>query len=523
MDRPQPLRLAELAATLAVAQDHAFGQPPGSQLRACLLSQWLAEDAGLSAGDAATAYWLALLRFLGCTGHAHEVAVVFGDEIALRGRSLAADMGNPTDVIRVVMAQGSAVGDGPLPRLRMVGSLLAGGKKAMQMNFRTGCEVADVLADRLALPDDVRTGLAFTFERWNGRGFPAGNKGTAIPPAMRLVTLCQEAEVLARLCGVSDAIGVLRRRSGTAYDPHLVDALLPRLEDLVERLDHVEPWDEVLEAEPGPVAVRDGDAFDEVLTVVADFADLKSPFTGGHSRGVAALAAGAAARAGLSGDDIRTVRRAGLVHDIGRVAVPNSVWDKPGPLTRSDRDRVETHALVTEQLLRRSPALAALEPAASAHHERIDGSGYHRRLGAAQQSIAARLVAVADCYHALGEDRPHRPARSPDEAAVEIRSMAKAGLVDADAADAVLGAAGHVVGRRRTTLPHGLTTREVEVLRLLARGLTTAQIGTRLVISAKTAEHHIGHIYTKIGVSTRGAAALFAIEHDLLRGAVDAG
>jgi HD-GYP domain-containing protein (c-di-GMP phosphodiesterase class II) len=521
MGNPEPLRLAELAAILAVAQDHAFGQPPGALLRACLLGQWLAADAGLSSDDAATVYWLALLRFLGCTGHAHEVAVVFGDDIALRGRSLLADMGNPGDVVRVVLAHGSAVGDGPMARIRMVTSMLAGGKKAMEMNFRTGCEVADVFASRLALPDDVRAGLAFTFERWNGHGFPLGVKGEAIPVAMRLVTLCQEAEVLSRVYGIVDATDVVRRRAGTSYDPDLVGALLPRFATLVERLDSIEPWDEVLAADPGGHAIRDGDAFDEALAVVADFADLKSPFTGGHSRGVAALAAEAATRAGLCDDDTRTVRRAGLVHDIGRVTVPNSVWDKPGSLTRSERDRVETHALVTEQLLRRCRALAALEPVASAHHERADGSGYHRRLMATQQSAAARLVAVADCYHALGEDRAHRPARSPAEAAAEVRALAKAGRLDADAVDAVLGAAGHFVGRRRTTLPCGLTSREVEVLRLLARGLTTAQIAAALHITAKTAEHHIGHIYTKIDVSTRGAAALFAMEHDLLRSAVD--
>jgi HD-GYP domain-containing protein (c-di-GMP phosphodiesterase class II) len=269
--------------------------------------------------------------------------------------------------------------------------------------------------------------------------------------------------------------------------------------------------------------VRNGDTSDDALAVVADFADLKSPFTAGHSRGVAALAGEAASVAGLSDDDARMVHRAGLVHDIGRVNVPNSVWDKPGALTRSERDRVETHALVSEQLLRRSPALAALGPVACAHHERSDGSGYHRRLGAAQQSVAGRLLAVADCYHALGEDRAHRPGRPPAEAAEEVRALAKAGRLDSDAVDAVLRAAGHAVGRRRTTLPCGLTAREVEVLRLLARGRTTAQIAETLVISPKTAEHHIGHIYTKIGVSTRGAAALFAMENDLVRNPVGSG
>ncbi len=240
--------------------------------------------------------------------------------------------------------------------------------------------------------------------------------------------------------------------------------------------------------------------------MLADFADLKSPWTGGHSRGVAALAREAC------GPDAEA---AALVHDIGCVAVPNTVWDKPGPLTRDERDRAETHTLVTHQLLRRIPYTAALAPCASAAHERIDGSGYHRQVNGAHLDEAQRVVAAADCYHAMTSDRPHRPALSPQVAAAELRAMSADGRLDGEAVERVLAAAGH---RRaaRPPLPAGLTNREVEVLRLLALGLTTRQVADRLVISPKTADHHVQHIYTKIGVSTRSGAALFAIEHGVL-------
>jgi HD-GYP domain-containing protein (c-di-GMP phosphodiesterase class II) len=242
------------------------------------------------------------------------------------------------------------------------------------------------------------------------------------------------------------------------------------------------------------------------LLVLADFADLKSPWTGGHSRAVASLARAACGPAAAA---------AALVHDLGRVAVPNTIWDKPGPLTRDERDRVETHPLVTDQLLRRVPHTAALAAVASAAHERLDGSGYHRRVTGSSLDEAQRVIAAADCYAAMTSDRPHRSALTPGAAAAELRAMSRAGRLDGEAAERVLAAAGH----RRTArppLPAGLTPREAEVLRLLSLGLTTRQVAERLVIAEKTADHHVQHIYAKIGVSTRGAAALFAIEHGIL-------
>jgi HD-GYP domain-containing protein (c-di-GMP phosphodiesterase class II) len=235
----------------------------------------------------------------------------------------------------------------------------------------------------------------------------------------------------------------------------------------------------------------------------------------GHSRQVAALTSAACEQTGLPPAEARQAWRAGLVHDLGRTAVPNSIWDKPGPLTRAERDRVHLHPAVTEKMLRRAGALDALNPVAACHHERADGSGYFKGLRSRQLSLAARILGAADRYQAMTQPRAHRPAMSPEAAAAELRRMAAAGEVDGDAAERVLAAAGHAARRRPVTLPAGLTTREAEVLALAASGLTTAQIAERLVISPKTADSHIQHIYAKIGCSTRGAAVLFALEHHL--------
>jgi len=494
----------EIAALLAVAQDHAFGQPPGSQLRAVVLAQHLASAAGADAAERATTWWTSALRFLGCTGHAFEVAVVFGDEIELRARSLRIDFANPFDVMRL-MVNHAGPGQSGVGRLRSVLSVLAGGKKAAELNFRTACEVADVFAKRLGLDESVCAALGATFERWNGRGLPTGAKGTAIPRPMRIAQLSQELEVLARVEGIPRALEMLGARRAKAYDPDLTDLVLEGAAGWWEAVEPADSWDTALAVAP-PCAPLSEAARYESLLVLADFADLKSPWTSGHSRGVATLAREACGPA---------AEAAALVHDLGCVAVPNTIWDKPGPLTRDERDRAETHALVTDQLLRRVPYTATLAGAAGAAHERVDGSGYHRRVNGAHLDEAQRVIAAADCYQAMTSERPHRDAYSPVDAAAELRAMSAAGRLDGESVERVLAAAGH---RRaaRPPLPAGLTAREAEVLRLLSLGLTTRQVADRLVITAKTADHHVQHIYTKIGVSTRGAAALFAIEHGIL-------
>lgn len=433
-----------------------------------------------------------------------EVAALFGDEIELRARSLQADSANPVDIMRLMVSH-AGPGLSGAGRLRAVLSVVAGGRRAAELNFRTACEVADALAVRLGLDEPVRAALAANFERWNGRGLPAGSRGTAIPRPMRIAQLGQELEVLARVAGIARAVEIIRVRRGKAYDPELADLVLEQAAIWWDVVEPADSWDAAL-ALASPSAPLGDAAAHESLLVLADFADLKSPWTNGHSRAVAALALEACGPA---------AEAAALVHDLGRVAVPNTIWDKPGPLTRDERDRAETHALVTDQLLRRVPYTAMLAGAACAAHERLDGSGYHRRVTGAHLDGVQRVIAAADCYQAMTSDRPYRGARTPQDAAAELRAMSRAGRLDGEPVERVLAAAGH---RRaaRPPLPAGLTAREAEVLRLLALGLSTRQVADRLVISAKTADHHVQHIYTKIGVSTRGAAALFAIEHGIL-------
>lgn len=495
---------AEIAALLAVGQDHAFAQPAGSQLRATVLGQLLAEAAGAGSPDRETCWWTGTLRFLGCTSHAFDMAQLFGDEIELRAEAMLADNASPPEMVRLMLAH-AGPGRHGLERVRSLLGVLATGRAAMEMNFRTACEVSDVLASRLGVDASVRASLATSFERWNGRGFPNGTKGTAIALPMRITQLAQEFEAVARAADVDAAIATVRARRNKTYDPVLVDLIVANGKAWYAGASGQDPWDAALSMAPSGLPLTEDETHDALL-VVADFTDLKSPWTSGHSRAVAELARAAAGP---------LAEAAALVHDFGVVTVPNSILDKAGPLTRDERERMETHAMVTDQLLRRVPFTAQLAVPAGGAHERLDGSGYHRRTSAGDLDAAARAVAAADSYQAMVSDRPHRVAMSGDAAAVELRREAATGRLDAEVVERVLEAAGH---RRvaRPSLPGGLTAREVDVLRLMALGMTTRAIADKLVISAKTADHHVQHIYRKIGASTRGAAALFAMEQGLL-------
>ena len=512
----QPLRLGEFVATFALAQDNAFGQPLESQLRSCLLASAICDEAGFDAQLSETVYWVALLRYIGCTGHAHEVATLFGDEIAIRAQTLVHDAANPAEVMRDVFAYATA-GHPPEEQEQIVAAIKAGAHDWAVHNFSTGCEVGDMLAQRLDMSDDVRTALRFTFERWNGGGFPAGAKGDDIPLAMRVVHLSHDMEAIARLFSPEQALDAVRERRDRTYDPELADIFIAYGAGYLERLGKTDPWDAVLSLEPRPRRILEGEDLDKALEVAADFIDLKSPYMAGHSRRCAQLSADAASQLRCSDDDITTLRRAALVHEFGTTAISNSILDKTSALTRAEFDRVEVHPMLTEQMLRRTPVLAALNKVAAAHHEKADGSGYHKRVKSEAVSTCGHILAATDMYVGLTTDRADRPAFSTDAAAAELRRLVAKGVLEKRATGAVLEAAGHSDDRGLTTARpkgvHGLTAREVEVLRLAARGLTTGEIASQLFISPKTADHHIQHVYGKIGVSSRAAAMLWAMQN----------
>lgn len=508
------LRLGELMAALSLATDMGMGQPLEHAIRTCLLAQLVAERLGLSEDVRADIYYVALLRFLGCTASASDSArMAGGDEIALRA-AIAPVMAGPTRefVSQVMPTVGS--GSGPVRRARLIAGMVRNGPRRLREGIIAHCEAGDILAGRLELSAGVRSGLAHSFELWDGSGMPGGLTADAIDLGARVVFVARDVEVLSR--GDSDAWrATVRRRAGRAYDPEVASAFESDGRAMLAQLAAQEPWDAVLACEPGPRPSVSESRLDVVLEAFADFVDMKSPYFAGHSRAVSALAANAAAHAGIA-DRAGHLRRAGLVHDMGRASVPNGIWDKPGPLTTGEWERVRLHSYYTERVLARAPTLAALAPTAGAHHERRDGSGYHRGLRGDALDLPSCVLAATDVYVSMTQDRPYRPAIPPDAVATEMRASGTAERLHPDAVEAVLVAAGH---RRSSVLrewPSGLTDREVEVLRLICRGGTNKAVAHRLSISAATVDHHIRHIYDKADVRTRAGATLFALQNGLL-------
>jgi HD-GYP domain-containing protein (c-di-GMP phosphodiesterase class II) len=375
--------------------------------------------------------------------------------------------------------------------------------------------MARTLGEELGLDEQVLDALVASYEQWDGKGWPGELQGEAVPLAARIAQLSEFTEVAQRVGGPEAVHALMRERAGSQFDPQLAGLMDAEAEMMVAGLDSVSTWDAVIDAEPALAIVLSADRFDGALEAIGNFVDLKSPYFLGHCRAVAQLVAGAAEQAGLGEAQARTLRRAALVHDLGRLGVSNAIWDKSGPLGAGEWERVRLHPHLTERMLHQSEALAPLGAIAVQHRERLDGSGYPRGLSGGAISRSARILGAADAYQAMREPRAYRPPRSPEEAASELRAEVRAGRMDAGAVDAVLAAAGHRVARRREG-PAGLTEREVEVLRLLARGLSNKEIAQRLVISPKTVGNHVEHIYAKINASTRTAAGLYAMRNGLL-------
>lgn len=509
------LRLAELMASMSLAIDLGVGQPMEWVMRACLLGVRLSKAMGLSEGEQRDVYYLSMLRHIGCTSTASTDARLFGDETSVPALMSV----DPDDMAAMLKMMRRYIGKGqPLrQRRQLIAGIMAAGPELFETNHIGHCEVAERFIPMLNFDSSMQDLFWQTFERWDGKGIPHKLKGEAIQPAVRIIHLAQDAATYYAEGGIETAMAMVRQRANRLYDPAICDLFCQQAQALCTDLDTPSTRDTVLQSEPGQPVWLAGEALSTALMALADFTDVKSPHTLGHSRAVAELAEAAAQQCRLPEADVIAIRNAACLHDIGRVGISSAIWNKGGSLTESEWERVRIHPYYTERILSRSQPLAAWAATAALHHERLDGSGYHKGLTAPMLSPAARLLAAVNSYCALIESRPHRAARSPEQAAEEVRRQVRDGKLDGVAVDAVLAAAGHVVQRPRRAANTDLSERELDVLRLLVRGLSNRQMADQLVISQKTVGHHIQHIYNKIGVSTRAGATLYAVQNNLLQ------
>jgi HD-GYP domain-containing protein (c-di-GMP phosphodiesterase class II) len=510
----RPIRAAELVGALSLATDLGTGQPLEHALRTAVLAVRLGELAGATTQDLSDTYYVALLHASGCTSNGHEAAQLYGDDIAHRAAFYLIDATNPAEVLAFYRAY-VGVGQPEEVRAKLIEEAIANAGPRARDAFQTMCEVAQRFAGWLGLRAEIEAALEYVFARWDGKGFP-DSAAEAIPLPMRLLHVARDISLFLSAAGADEARDVVEHRAGAAYDPWLAELALQNFDELLAELDEARMWEHAIESEPFPPVFMAGERIDAGFAAIAAITGLKSPWLREHPTGVAELAEAAAWRMGLPPETVTLVRRAGLAHDLGRVGVSNAIWEKPGPLGFGEWERVRLHPHFTERAFAQSAALAPIGMLAGSHHERLDGSGYHRGTRGPALEQAARILAAADCYSAMREARPYRPSLDAEEAQTQLMREAEEGRLCPEAVDAVLGAAGHRVLERPRELPAGLTERELEVLLVLARGASNQQIATDLGISAKTVGHHVQHVYQKAGVRSRAAATVWAFEHDLV-------
>jgi HD-GYP domain-containing protein (c-di-GMP phosphodiesterase class II) len=504
------VRIGELLGALSLATDLAAGMPLETSLRTCVLATRVARVLGVTApAELDEIRRATLLRHLGCTAFAHEAAKLVGNDHDLLSTYAGVDQTRRSAVVGRTVTQ--LAREAPLGRRLAAMARVVANPGAGAALVSAQCTQAVALAEDLQLPGGVTEALGQIYERHDGRGGPHKIAGETIRPSAQLLHLAELVEIHHRTQGGRDAaVAEVRRRRGKHLAPAIADAFLAEHDQLWPVLEAASVWDYYLEDEAAVGGAGAPDELDRIAAAFGRFADLKSPYMLGHSTAVAAIAEAACEDRAAA----PRVRLAALLHDLGTVSVPNGIWDKPGPLNAMEWERVRLHGYYTQRILTQTPLLADIAVLAGAHHERLDGSGYHRGAPAAMLDRDARLIAAADAYQAMREARAHRPARTAAEAAEVLAADARDGKLCRRAVDAVLGAAG--LPRPERSLPAGLTPREVDVLIHLARGSTNKEIASSLGIAVRTANHHIENIYGKLAVTTRAAAAVFAVRHDLV-------
>ncbi|MBT9554707.1 MAG: HD domain-containing protein [Myxococcales bacterium] len=516
MDSPRRVRVAELIGGTSLACDAANGFPPGKVLRTVTLAAELAAGCGLAGDALRDAYFTVLFRFLGCTGFSHEEAHEFGagDDITTRNTMALADPSEPLTTVGAIVSR-IGRGGGAIARMTAVGRLLA--TDAVTRHAHAQCETAVRLAELARMSAGTLAGLRQTCERWDGKGAPHRAAGEALTWGARILHAADALEIAFHRGGPDAAVALARRRRGKHLAPDVADLFVKELPVFLRALEPSGLWERFLAAEPAPHAWADGDEVTTIARALAHVADLKSGYTIDHSIRVAGLVGAAGPLAGLPAESTRTLVTAGYLHDLGRLAISNRVWDLPGKLGIAEWESVRLHAWHTDRVLAQVPSWRDVAAIAAGAHERLDGTGYHRGLPGSALRFEAQLLAVADAVAAMGEPRAYREPLAPERIRDEIDADVKAGRLAARAADAVLAAASLRAARpARSGTPGGLTDREVEVLTWLARGKTNKEIGQLLDISPRTVQNHIASIYDKLGLYSRAGATLFAVENQLL-------
>jgi putative nucleotidyltransferase with HDIG domain len=434
------IRLSEILSAMSVALDITQGNPQGHCMRTALIGMKLADEMRLPTADRSALFYALLLKDLGCSSNAAKMCYLFAADDHLVKRDLRLiDWTKTGDSLRY-MWRHTAMGGSLLDKLLKIAAIARKGPEAARKISAVRCERGADIARMLRLPEDTARAIYQLDEHWNGRGHPCWLKGEEISLPARICCLAQTVEIFFTTYGLEAAIDVACQRRGEWFDPQLVDALLAFKneisfwnqlldDDVLASLSHWEPDDAVL--------LADEDCLDRVAEAFAKVVDAKSPWTYQHSTRVAEIAVGIAREFNCPPALVRDLRRAALLHDIGKLGISNLIWDKPARPTAEEFSQIRKHPAYTQQILEQVGAFKPLADVAGAHHERLDGSGYHRGLNGEQIPRTARVLAVADVFEAMSASRPYRDAMS-QEKVYEIMSAETGQSFDGECVGALL-------------------------------------------------------------------------------------
>ncbi len=512
--------LAALLCALSFATGLGFGGHMDHGLGSAFLGLQIADALALTDVDREAIFYGALLKDVACTACSAGMASFLPDEeqVSLADVILL-DPSNLGDMVGWLSKYLQLDAHFPQRIAKLLSFMVQCGpiiKEAM----RSHCEIAELFARQLGFPDSVQETLRFQWERWDGKGMAYGLKGPTIPRTARILHLVQVLDLTYRLGGPESARMVAQAKRGSRFDPESVDAFLILAQ-------HADFWSifEAQSTQEALLARRPMTTADNVLEgltervceVLADFIDLKTRETWHHSRTVAEVAEGIGTCLGLGPSELRQLRCAALVHDIGKVAIPMPLLARREHLSPSEWETYRLHPYYTQRILERVEALQDLVPAAAAHHEWMNGQGYHLQLSGAQIPLHGRILAIANAYTRLVQQQEDQ--RKTAKVLREIRSRVGTQFDQACYDALVMSVTGtddiarHPLRSRKVG---NLTRREVEVLSLLAQGQRTPQIAHTLDISRKTVEHHLAHVYKKIGVTCQTAAVVYAVQQGLV-------